>query len=71
MATFDEALHRTLVKCKIQYSLRKEQYDALHHICTRNEKDAHHSFALLPTGFGKSDIFGLCPVILNMVCVEK
>ena len=48
------------------YPPKTEQKEALRAVC----EDQKHTFCLLPTGFGKSDIFGLASMILDKVCQE-
>lgn len=47
---------------KLNFTLKKEQEDAIKHILAGS-----NLFCMLPTGFGKSEIFGLVPLIMNKV----
>ena len=46
----------------LNFSLRKEQIEAITNVCL-----VQHTFCLLPTGFGKSEILGLPPLVMNKV----
>ena len=63
---FEQAKIDAMAFCKITYELKPEQNDILKSICSGIALgEQPHLFALLPTGFGKSDIFGLFPQIMN------
>ena len=44
------------------FSLKKEQIEAIINVCLGRD-----SFCLLPTGFGKSEILGLPPLVVDKV----
>jgi len=62
-SVFEEALCQTLKKCHINYSLKTTQVDILQHL-TQQSTDV---IALLPTGYGKSDLFMLYPVLKELL----
>ena len=63
--TFNTAVQQVLTYYNITYSLKQQQLSAIKLVCQRK-----HTFAVLPTGFGKSDIFGLLPLIMdNVRCI--
>jgi superfamily II DNA helicase RecQ len=70
---FDEALASALQTCEINYSLKDKQKDILYYlICTTEQSSSpRHAFVLLPTGYGKSDVFGLYGQIKNIMSKEK
>jgi superfamily II DNA helicase RecQ len=59
---FDSALCAVCDETKLSYSLKEEQITAIRKICHNN-----NVFCVFPTGFGKSDIFALPPLIMNKV----
>ena len=59
---FKEALDSVMVELQLPYQLKVEQEKAVKSICRGG-----HVLAMLPTGFGKSDIFILPPLIMNKV----
>ncbi len=50
----------SLTRPKFDIILKKEQVDMIQSIC-----DKHHTFGILPTGFGKSLSYILPPVLLD------
>ena len=61
-ATFKQRLEHVLIKEKWPYSLKTEQVEAL-----KNVFEGKHTLCLLPTGFGKSDLFALSSMITDPV----
>jgi bloom syndrome protein len=62
MASFSEAIHLVLKELKVSFELKEEQELAVKYIC-----EGKHVFCSLPTGFGKSMIYALPPLILDKV----
>ena len=61
---FEEATSSVLSDLKLNYRLKDNQALAVQAICRGDDV-----FALLPTGYGKSDVFVLPPLILNKVFI--
>ena len=59
---FDEALLSVCESLKLPFTLKDEQCEALRLLFEKK-----HTFCLLPTGFGKSVIFVLPPLIMDKV----
>ena len=59
---FKCALSAVVNDLKLSYALKKEQVDAISAVCA-----GENVLAMLPTGFGKSEIFILPALILNKV----
>ena len=55
-------LEEVLSDCNIGYQLKEEQKEVI-----VNAVHGCHTFVLLPTGFGKSDCFGLVGPLLDKV----
>ena len=69
---FEKALASALQTCHIDYSLKEKQINILHYLCTTEpSSNTRHAFVLLPTGYGKSDIFGLYAPINNIMMKKK
>ena len=51
-----------LEKDTLKFSLKSEQLSLLRHACKGN-----NTFGILPTGYGKSECFGLFPLIMDQV----
>ena len=65
---FETALASALQTCGINYSLKEKQKDILYYLCTTEQSSIpRHAFVLLPTGYGKSDIFGLYAQLKNIM----
>ncbi len=60
--TFSAGLQHALAKLNFTYNHNNEQKECLKIIC-----NGQSLFAVLPTGYGKSDIFALPPLILDQV----
>ena len=63
---FDNALQEVCKELHLSYALKEEQVETIKNLC-----DKKHSFCLLPTGFGKSDIFGLLPLVMDKVNIFR
>ena len=59
---FEEAVSVTLIESQCKFNLKKEQVMALQALC-RTE----NVFVFLPTGFGKSLVYGFLADILDKV----
>lgn len=60
---FHSALSDVLSEHGVRYQLRDEQKECLELICDKKK----HVFALLPTGYGKSDIYAWAPLVFSKV----
>ena len=58
----EEAIDLVKADLNIRYDLKAEQLSAIKDIC-----DGKNIFTVLPTGFGKSEIFMLPPLIMDKV----
>jgi superfamily II DNA helicase RecQ len=63
MMSFDEALLSVCSDLKLAFTLKAEQQAAVQHIFNKK-----HTFCVLPTGFGKSMIYALPPLVMDKVC---
>ena len=61
---FQEALAAVVRELQICYTLKEEQLQIL-----RNSSKGKHTVGILPTGFGKSDCFGLFTPLIEQVSV--
>lgn len=61
-----EAYDKVREKYKFMYNLKAEQLQALKYIVNNV-----HCLVVLPTGFGKTDIFVLAPLILNEIKIGQ
>ncbi len=59
---FVKNLEAVCTDLKLPFSLKEEQVLATKFVC-----EGKHTFCNLPTGFGKSLIFGLVPLVKNKV----
>ena len=62
MSDFESSLNWVLQKLSIKHELKSEQKQAMQIICS-----GYHTFVILPTGYGKSYIYGLSPLIMDKV----
>lgn len=60
---FKQSLESVRVEHNIKYSFKEKQIEALDEVCHQRSV-----FCLLPTGYGKTDIMVLPPLILDKVC---
>lgn len=65
-SSVDQAISDIFKDLKLNYTIKAEQKDIIDAIVLRN-KDV---FAVLPTGFGKSLIYTLIPLILDKVDLQ-
>ena len=59
---FASALAAVKYKLDIGYGWNKEQVTGFQALC-----EGRNVFAILPTGFGKSDLFAIPPLVMDMV----
>jgi len=59
---FELALSSVHRELNIPYQFKDKQIECMEAICNQ-----HDVFCLLPTGYGKADIFSLPPLILDKV----
>ena len=62
---FKTATNEVSKNLGLGFDLREEQLAAMQAICEKN-----HTFCLLPTGYGKSVIFTLTPLIMDQVSLN-
>ena len=65
MSDFESSLNWVLQKLSIKHELKSEQKQAMQSICS-----GYHTFVILPTGYGKSYIYGLSPLIMDKVHID-
>ena len=53
-------------KLHLKMQMKEEQLSVMHSVAEKH----HHTFCVLPTGFGKSHIFGLLPSVCDEVNIK-
>ena len=63
-ASYDDRLHRVITETaeKIGITLKDKQFQAIYSFCL--QKDV---FVSLPTGYGKSVIYGILPLVFDNI----
>ena len=61
----DVAIEKVRKDMNLKFSLKNEQIEAIKSICIKK-----HTFCVLPTGFGKSEIFVFPPLVLKKVNIS-
>ena len=68
---FESALATTLTKYSVASQLKPLQSVAIQYLCSMERDAPCHTFVTLPTGYGKSLIFGLSPLVLDSMHPER